>query len=93
MIKKLFVAAIAVIVSVNAYYVQESNVISDITLANIEALAGNEDINGGELPGIEVVCGAAGGSCWIQSGLCIKGEYMEYHCARTDNPNLSCTPC
>ena len=67
--------------------------LSDIALINVEALASNEDIDGGTLPEVTVTCGASSGACWIQNGLCMKGEYMGYHCARTDNPFFSCTPC
>lgn len=94
-LKIAFVVAITMVVGVNVFNTQKSESLSDTVLANVEALASNEDIDGGTLPlpGVTVTCGAFSGACWIQNGLCMKGEYMGYHCARTDNPRLSCTPC
>ena len=92
-IKYAFVVAIAMVSGINVFNAQKSEVLSDTVLANIEALAGNEIFDGGELPGVQITCGASYGACWVQNGLCMKGEYMDYHCARTDTPIFSCVPC
>lgn len=93
LLKVAFVAAIALVSGINVFNVQKTEVLSDIALANVEALAFNEDVDGGTLPGVTITCGASSGACWIQNGLCMKGEYMEYHCSRTDTPVFSCSPC
>lgn len=92
-IKVAFVAAIALVGGVNVFNAQKANALSDVVLANVEALALNEDIDGGTLPGVTITCGAISGPCWKQDGLCMKGEYMGFHCVRTDDSRFSCTPC
>ncbi|HJD12059.1 MAG TPA: NVEALA domain-containing protein [Candidatus Phocaeicola caecigallinarum] len=41
-LKITFAAALAVVAGVTAYQAQDKDVLSDLTLANVEALAGNE---------------------------------------------------
>lgn len=63
-----------------ASQVKTETKVSDITLANIEALA---DI---ELPPVEVVCSSSPydgiGKCW---------QWVNGVCIRTDNPNYYCS--
>ena len=46
MIKAAFVAAIAMVSGINAFNAQKSEVLSDTVLANVEALADSEYLNG-----------------------------------------------
>lgn len=41
-LKATFVAALAVFAGYNVYQKQDSNILSDLTLANVEAIASNE---------------------------------------------------
>ncbi|MDE5677879.1 MAG: NVEALA domain-containing protein [Phocaeicola sp.] len=85
----LIVAVVAILAGYNIYQSQRmENDMSDLMLANVEALARYE------LPEVEVVCGSSQGKCWMQGDLCMKGEYTGYRCIRTDNTIFYCTsPC
>lgn len=84
------VAAVAAIGGYGVYTNQQKDVMSDLVLANVEALAMIED-----LPEVEIICDRKPGRCWIKDyDLCMKGEYTGYRCMRTDNPVFYCTtPC
>ena len=66
---------------------KKSDKASLLALANVEALANPEEIT--------VICGYAGGPCWVQ-GYAFKycGERGYYQCVRSDDPHNSCVnPC
>ena len=61
--------------------------LSDLALANVEALAGDED------PWFGITCSPDNtGPCWAwvirKTSSC--GNHNDYHCARTGNPNDLC---
>ena len=56
-LKVTIVAAFALIAGFNVYNVQKSDVMSDLALANVEALAGGEGSGGGSHYRITYQCG------------------------------------
>lgn len=62
---KIF-ALVAAVVAIGGYGIytnQQVDVMSDLVLANIEALAKPED-----LPEVEITCGSSSGPCWADDG-------------------------
>lgn len=58
----------------NAITSQKETLMSDLAMANIEALAQDN-----ESGGVEIVCGRNSGPCWMKTGmLCFVGEAQEY---------------
>ena len=57
-LKIAFAAALAVVSGVTAYQAQDKEILSDLALANVEALAGGESGGGGTVHSLE--CGQAG---------------------------------
>lgn len=62
-VKVALVAAVAVIGGYGAYTNQQKDVMSDLVLVNVEALAKIE-----ELPEVEITCGSSSGTCWVDDG-------------------------
>ncbi|WP_276881399.1 NVEALA domain-containing protein [Bacteroides heparinolyticus] len=66
MSKKIFailiVAVVAVVAGYNVYQSQKGEMMSDLMLANVEALARYE------LPEVVVECGSSEGQCWADDG-------------------------
>ena len=61
--KIAIVAVIAAITGIGVYQAQQANIeMSDVMLANVEALARYE------LPEVDVTCDKDGGTCWWDSG-------------------------
>lgn len=88
LIKIAFVAVFAAVAGYGVYTNQKPETMSDLMLANVEALARYE------LPEVEVVCNINPGKCWMRLDLCMQGEYTGYRCVRTDNTMLYCSsPC
>ncbi len=87
-IKVAFIAAFAAIAGYGIYANQKANSMSELILANVEALACYE------LPDVEVVCNSSPGKCWMEGDICMIGEYTGYRCIRTDNTFFYCSsPC
>lgn len=89
--KIAIVAVIATITGIGVYQAQQANIeMSDVMLANVEALARYE------LPEVDVTCDKDGGTCWWDSGKdCYINPFIHYpdceFCGYTD---FSCqTPC
>ena len=91
--KRTFKIAMAAVVAAVAGYVtyqnQTKEVMSELTLANVEALARYE------LPDVVVECGQQGGPCWYSHGECyITPNDRIADCAFCGYQSLSCTsPC
>lgn len=90
---KLFIAsaivAIATFTSYNVYYSQSKKQLSDIALANLEALASGET-----LPEVEVSCGSNGGKCWASGydyAYCERWEFYYAICVFTGSMDDSCS--
>ena len=66
-LKATIVAAFALIAGMNVYNAQQSDVMSDLALANVEALAG------GESGGVHC-CPDPGDSCTLSSGDVLDGK-------------------
>lgn len=84
------VVAFALIAGYNVYRLQKPAEMSDIALANVEALAEGE-IDGGQLPGVTITCGKTGGACWMENGYCYRGEYTYKQCSFTGSQWTSCS--
>ena len=85
-IKVAFVAAIAMVGGVNAFNSQKTESLSDIALANVEALAD------GEIPEFVITCDYRPGICWAKWGtMCFVGEYTDFECVRTGDPSTRCS--
>lgn len=92
--KKVFAAlVVAVGVAFAGYNIvqsqNEKSTLSELALANVEALAR------GELPELEVTCGQSGGRCWASYGDCyISWVIRSEDCRFTGYMSNSCyTPC
>ena len=88
-IKIAFVAAFAAAAGYGAYTSQKTEMISDLAMANVEALARYE------LPDIEVTCNqndyTSPGQCWREDGDCIRlGQYYR-KCRFEGYQYMSCT--
>ena len=76
------VIAIACVVALKAYDKQNVNV-SDVVLANVEALASNLEV---DLPPVIVLCSKdcddGIGRCWVKSEaqVCVRSGFMADHC-------------
>ena len=66
-LKVAFVVAIAVVAGINVFNAQKTEVLSDVAMANVEALANTENNNGGSSNSWE---------CWSQQ----KPGYGYYRC-------------
>lgn len=85
--KKTFFA-IAVVASMFVGYTtfekQNNNKLSDIALANVEALAEM-------LEEVVITCGLEEGACWIKGAtMCFEGEYTFFDCDFTGFTWVSC---
>ena len=78
-LKVTLVATFALIAGYNVYNAQKSDVMSDLTLANVEALAGGE---GGATITCSRSCSDGIGQCWIRSnsGYCAFTGYQADSC-------------
>lgn len=85
-----FVAALGIFAGYTAYNTQKPEAMSEIALANVEALAEGE-IDGGQLPGVTITCGKTGGACWMENGYCYRGEYTYKQCSFTGSQWTSCS--
>lgn len=92
--KKIFaalvVAAGVAFAGYNTLKLQDDEkMLSDLVLANVEALAR------GELPEVEITCGATSGKCWAPSGDCYVSWVIKYEACRfTGYTYNSCSsPC
>jgi hypothetical protein len=86
------VAVVAAIAGYNVYQGQSDVQLSDVQLANVEALAeGGETIDGGELPGVTITCSQANskGLCWR----CIFYPKGYYYCQFTGSMESVCPLC
>lgn len=88
-LKIAFVAAFAAIAGYGVYASHKSDTMSDLALANIEALARYE------LPEVEIVCDNNGGACWAISGDCYVSWVLRYDdCTFSGYMSDSCwSPC
>ena len=87
----MFAVAIMTVAGYNVYMNQTKNNLSEMALANIEALADPEyDIDGGELGEVEIACGEKYGPCWHEGGFCFEGEYTYKDCGFIGYPIFSC---
>lgn len=88
-LKVTLIAIFVTFVGISFYISQKSVFVSDLALANIEALAW------GELPEVTVTCDSDPGRCWIVSGLiCMHYGKIWYKCERVSNTSATCsTPC
>ena len=77
--------AVAAIAAYGVYTSPKETQVSNLTLANVEALARYE------LPEVTITCGETEGECWKPAELCMKGEITDYRCERTDDPMWYCT--
>lgn len=80
-LKATLVAAFALFAGYNVYTSQKSDVMSDLTLANVEALAYGED--GGATITCSRSCSDGVGRCWIRSnsGYCAFTGYQADSCS------------
>lgn len=90
--KKFLLAIVVSIVFVLACYnivtVQNEGLLSNLVLANVEALAGYES------PDVEIVCGEEDGDCWIDLGDCKILGFSYTDCIFTGSMQHRCvTPC
>ena len=88
--KIAIVAVIAAITGIGVYQAQQANIeMSDVMLANVEALARYE------LPEVDVTCDDGGGVCWAVSGECYVSWFIHYpDCEFCGYTSSSCqTPC
>ena len=87
-LKAAFIAAIAMICGINVFNAQKSEPMSDIALANVEALANDES----QYPGFVITCDYNPGICWAKWGdICFVGEYTDFECVRTGDPLNKCS--
>lgn len=79
-IKVAFVIAVALISAVNVFNVQKSETLSDVALANVEALASGESSSE-----TTWICNGSIGSCGAECGVCgtkispSVGQLSGYH--------------
>ncbi|WP_242386137.1 NVEALA domain-containing protein [Phocaeicola sartorii] len=73
-LKATIVAAFALIAGMNVYNAQKSDVISDLALANIEALASDEGSGGGTCT-VRVSCGTGNSNDFVEC----SGSQCERH--------------
>ncbi len=84
-----FVAVVAAFAGYGIHLFQPSTKLSDLVLANVEALALDET-----LPPVTITCGQNEGACWMRENLCMIGEYTGYSCAFSGDPMFNCSsPC
>lgn len=81
--------AIAAIAGWNFSQNQNEVELSDLALANVDALARYE------LPEVEINCGATSGACWTQNGIiCFIGSHTYTACSFVGYSFVSCSsPC
>ncbi|MBO4985746.1 MAG: hypothetical protein J6C87_08970 [Bacteroides sp.] len=77
--KKIFFVVAVVVAAASVGYVNYQRTqgdFNDVMLANIAALADNEDgADGGELPEVEIVCNTdkfSAGQCWKLKNMCFR---------------------
>lgn len=72
--KIVFAAALAVVAGVTAYHAQDKEMMSDLALANVEALARNET-------GHHITCysGGTGNAFMCKCGTCVWGYTSTYN--------------
>lgn len=87
--KYIAVVAFAIVMGYSIYESQKDSSISDLALANVEALARYE------LPEVDVSCGSNGGACWAISGDCYITLGARYDdCEFCGYVSISCnSPC
>ncbi|MDR0537955.1 MAG: NVEALA domain-containing protein [Tannerellaceae bacterium] len=87
--KKYFLSgAIIITVALAGWNISKNNSekgMSDIALANVEALAQYE------LPEFGITCGSSGGVCWINNGICFSGEYTYNKCTFVGSTMTRCS--
>ncbi len=83
------IAAMAITAGWNFNQNKNEVELSDIALANISALAR------GELPEVEINCGANSGACWTKNGvICFIGSKTYEACSFVGYTYLNCSsPC
>ncbi len=81
----MVVVAIAIFASYNVYISNHSTMLSDLVLANVEALA--DDI---ELPDVTITCGRYEGDCWVFDGYYFTGEFTYKKCIFTGDTSDFC---
>ncbi|WP_072541457.1 NVEALA domain-containing protein [Bacteroides mediterraneensis] len=82
-----FATAFALVAGYNIYASQQKFELSDLALANVEALA--QDYESG---GVEIICGRNSGPCWMKTGmLCFVGEAHDYACQFVGYTWTSCS--
>lgn len=77
--------AVAAIAGYGVYTHKKGTQVSNLTLANVEALARYE------LPEVTIECGRTQGECWQPAEICMKGEITDFRCERTDDTMRYCT--
>lgn len=79
-ILKVFATIVIALVAVCNIYISHNKVeLSDLALANVEALAYGDE------GGFEAVCGRNEGKCWMFDGYCYSGEHTYKKCIRTED--------
>ena len=87
-IRATFVTAIAMVCGINVFNAQKSETLSDVALANVEALANDEN----QHPEFVITCDYNPGICWAKWGnMCFVGEYTDFECVRTGDPLDKCS--
>ena len=87
MIKAALLAVFAFVAGYGVYTSQKETAMSDLAMANIEALAQDN-----ESGGVEIVCGRNSGPCWMKTGmLCFVGEAHDYACQFVGYTWTSCS--
>lgn len=86
-LKLAFASAFAFVAGYGVYASQQEVEMSDLALANVEALAQDN-----ESGGVEIVCGRYSGPCWMKTGmLCFVGEAHDYACEFVGYTWTSCS--
>ena len=83
--KATFIAAIAMVTGINVFNAQKSEPLSDVVMANVEALAELEDDKHEVVVSCSASCKDGIGQCWKTFD-----EYTKY-CTRTDDTSNFCS--
>lgn len=85
--KLVFASAFALVAGYSVYASQKKVEMSDLAMANVEALAQDN-----ELEEVEIICGQNSGPCWMKSGmLCFVDEAHDYACQFVGYTWASCS--
>lgn len=86
-LKIVFASSSALVAGYSVYASQQEVEISDLAMANVEALAQDN-----ESGGVEIICGRNSGPCWMKTGmLCFDGEAHDFACGFVGYTWTSCS--